>query len=58
MKEGGHGQTNQIHNINWDALNLASSASQLMSCNYYVCVHVCTTMIHEYLKFLCVLTIT
>ena len=27
--------TNQLHNINWDALDTASPASQLMSCNYY-----------------------
>ena len=31
MMRGGHGQTNQLHDINWGAL-------QLMSCNYYVCV--------------------
>ena len=36
MMKGGHGQTNQLHNINWGALNHGSRASQLMSCNYYV----------------------
>ena len=33
--------TNQLHEINWGALNHASSAPQLMSCNYYLCVCVC-----------------
>ena len=36
--------TNQLHDINWDALNHAFHAPQLMSCNYYnmyVCVCVC-----------------
>ena len=32
--------TNQLRN-NWGALDHASCAPQLMSCNYYVCVHVC-----------------
>ena len=36
--KGGHGQTNQFHDINWGALDHASSAPQLMSCNYCVCV--------------------
>ena len=35
MMKGGHGQTNQLHDINWGALDRASYASQLMSCNYY-----------------------
>ena len=39
------GQTNQLYDINWGALDHASHASQLMSCIYYVCacacVHVC-----------------
>ena len=34
--------TNQLHDINWGALDHASRAPQLMSCNYYVCVCVCT----------------
>ena len=39
--------TNQLHDINWDALDRASPPLQLMSCNYYymyVCVYnyVCT----------------
>ena len=38
MMKGGHGQTNQLHDINWGALNHASHAPQLMSCNYCVCV--------------------
>ena len=29
--------TNQLHDIKWGALDLASRAPQLMSCNYYVC---------------------
>ena len=37
MMRGGGG-TNQLHDINWGALNHASRAPQLMSCNYYVCV--------------------
>ena len=49
MMKGGHGQTNQLHDIdwgaqgayNWGALNHASRAPQLMSCNYYVCVYMC-----------------
>ena len=36
MMKGGHGQTNQSHDINWGALDHASHAPQLMSCNYYV----------------------
>ena len=39
MIKGGHGQTNQLHDINWGALDHASRASQLMSCNYYVHTH-------------------
>ena len=42
MMKGGHGQTNQLHDINWGALDHASRAPQLMSCNYSVCVCVCT----------------
>ena len=42
MMKGDHGQTNQLHDINWDVLDCASRAPQLMSCNYYyVCVCVC-----------------
>ena len=37
----GHGQTNQLHYINWDALDHASHAPQLTSCNYCVCACVC-----------------
>ena len=36
MMKGGHGQTNQLHDIDWGALDPASRAPQLMSCNYYV----------------------
>ena len=42
--KGGHGQANQLHDINWCALDHASCAPQLMSCNYmcvYTCVCVC-----------------
>ena len=35
MMKGGHGQTNQSRVINWDALNHAFRAPQLMSCNYH-----------------------
>ena len=35
---GGQLPTNQLHDINWGALDHASRALQLMSCNYYVCV--------------------
>ena len=40
MMKGGHGQTNQLHDINWDVLDIAP---QLMSCNYsnYVCALMC-----------------
>ena len=31
--------TNQLHNINWGALDHASHAPQLMSCNYYLYAH-------------------
>ena len=31
--------TNQLHDINWGALDHASRAPQLVSCNYYVCAH-------------------
>ena len=40
MKEG-HGQTNQLHDINWGTLYHASHAPNLMLCSYYnmcVCV--------------------
>ena len=36
MMKGGHGQTNQLHDINWGALDHASHAPQLMSCSHYV----------------------
>ena len=32
--ERGHGQTNQLYDINWGALDHASRAPQLMLCNY------------------------
>ena len=38
---GGQLPTNQLHDIKWGALNYASRAPQLMSCNYYVCVCMC-----------------
>ena len=41
MIEGSHGQTNQLYDINWGALDHASRAPQLISCNYYVCVCAC-----------------
>ena len=33
--------TNQLHDINWGALDHASHAPQLVSCNYSNCVCVC-----------------
>ena len=41
MMRGGHGQTKQLHDINWGTFSHASHAPQLMLCNYYVCVCVC-----------------
>ena len=41
MMKGGRGQANQLHDINWGALDHASHALQLMSCNYYLSVCVC-----------------
>ena len=41
MMNGGQLPTNQLHNINWGALDHASRAPKLMSCNYYVSVCVC-----------------
>ena len=41
MMKGGLGQTNQLHDTNWDALEIVSPAPQLMSCNYYVCALMC-----------------
>ena len=35
MMKGGHGQTNQLHDINWGALDHASHATQ---CSY--CIHI------------------
>ena len=31
-------QIMQLHDINWGAIDHASRALQLMSCNYYLCV--------------------
>ena len=41
MIKGGHGQTNQLHDINWGT---AAHVHPLMLCNYCVrvCVCVCT----------------
>ena len=36
MMKADHGQINQLHDINWGALNHASHTPQLMSCNYCV----------------------
>ena len=33
--------TNQLHDINWGALDHVSRVPQLMSGNYYLCVCVC-----------------
>ena len=34
MMKGSHRQTNQLHDINWGALDHVSCAPQLISCNY------------------------
>ena len=34
MMEGGHGQTNQLHDINWGVRDHASHAPQSMSRNH------------------------
>ncbi len=41
MMKGGHGQTNQLHNINWGALNHASRAPQLVTT---MCVRLCVSL--------------
>ena len=42
VMNGGQLPTNQLHDINWGALDYASCAPQLMSCNYAcVCARVC-----------------
>ena len=48
MMKGGHGQTNQLHDINWGALDHASCVPQFISCNCYVCVCVCMVYKHVY----------
>ena len=48
---GGQLPTNQLHDINWGALDHASHAPQLISCDYYVRVCVCVCVcacIHVY----------
>ena len=46
MMKVGHGQINQLHayDIKWGALDHASRAPLLMSCNYCVCVCVSQSM--------------
>ena len=44
MMNRGQLLTDQLHDINWGALNHASCAPHLMSCNYCVCVHTCVCM--------------
>ena len=41
MIKGGHGQTNQLHDINWGALDHASCAPQHVTT---VCVCVCVNV--------------
>ena len=36
VMNGGQLPINQLHDINWGALDHASRAPQLMSCNYYL----------------------
>ena len=45
MMKGGHGQINQLYDINWGAPNHAPRAPQLMSRNYYG-LRVCTLYPH------------
>ena len=45
MMKGDHGQTNQLHDINWGALDHASIANQLF--NYYLCVCVCVCSLED-----------
>ena len=54
MMKGGHGQTNQLHDVNWVHSTMHLVPPQLMSCNYYVCVCVCVCFMHacESLPFL------
>ena len=44
MMKGSHGQTNQLYNINWGALNHASHAPQLIQ---LLCVHACMCVWRE-----------
>ena len=45
MMKGGHGQINQLRDINWGVLDHASRAPQLISCNYYILwLHVLRTV--------------
>ena len=46
--KGGHGQTNQLHDINWGTFNHASHVPQLMSCRYYLCTCMNTHVREEY----------
>ena len=54
MMKGGHGQTNQLHDVNWGALDHASRAPQLMPHNYHVCVCVCACVCVYVCVCLCV----
>ena len=44
MSVDDHGQTNQLHDINWGVLDHASCAPQFLLCNYCVCVSVCLSV--------------
>ena len=46
-----------LYNINWGALDHASCAAQLMSCNYYVHVHVSEMCVVYCVCVLCVLCV-
>ena len=48
-----HGQTNQLHSINWGALNHASAAPQLKSCNCCACAHVRACEVHTWVHVKC-----
>ena len=53
MMKGDHGQTNQLHDINWGALDHIHLAPQLMSCNT-VCVCECVCVCVCVCVFVCV----
>ena len=50
MMKGSHGQTNQLHDIDWGALNHASRASQLTTiCVCVSTLHLCVFVVIIYM---------